>query len=68
MGTTRTEIVDHIADAFEHGGAGRAELVATAERNGAPAPVVDVLRRLPDRRYRHVRDLWNVVPEVPVGT
>jgi hypothetical protein len=67
LSTTRTEIVEHVEDAFGAGGADRAELVAAAERNAAPQRVLDLLRRLPDRRYRHVRDLWAEVPEVPVG-
>lgn len=67
LATSRTEIVEHIADAFGERGADRAALVAAAVRNGAPQAVVDVLHMLPDRRYGHVRDLWTEVPEVPVG-
>jgi hypothetical protein len=67
LGTTRSEIVGHVGDAFTGGGVEPAELVAAAQRSGAPAPVVDALRRLPARRYRHVRDLWAEMPDVPVG-
>jgi hypothetical protein len=61
------EIVAHVEEAFGEGGVSRADLLAEAQRTSAPQPVLELLARLPERRYRHVRDLWTEVPDVPVG-
>ncbi|MGH2656093.1 MAG: DUF2795 domain-containing protein [Actinomycetota bacterium] len=44
------------------------ELVEVARGRGVRSEVVRLLEELPERRYRHVRELWAHVPEVPVGT
>jgi hypothetical protein len=56
-----TRVVEQVA-----GAADRAELAA-AECNGAPQPVLELLRRLPDRQPRQVRALWTEASDGPVG-
>lgn len=63
---TRVAIADVVADAFEVGGAGRSDILATATRRNAPPAVLDRLGELPDRHFSHVRELWRHMPEVPV--
>jgi hypothetical protein len=64
---TRSEIADHIEDAFVGAGAAdRAELIEAARRSGARGEVIATLERLPDRRYAGLRQLWTALPELPV--
>ena len=64
---TRMELVDHIESAFESGPATRSALLAAAATSHARPEVIELLQRLPDIRYRHVRDLWHQLADVPVG-
>lgn len=63
---TRMEIVDAIESAFNSPPATKRQIVAAAEDARARAALVDVLRRLPDGSYQHVRNLWEYLPDVPV--
>jgi hypothetical protein len=65
-GVTRVEVVDVLEGAFTAGAIGRDDLVAVARRNGARPSVVDLLGRLPDRKFVQPRDLWVVLPDVPI--
>lgn len=65
---TRTEVVERLGEVFPGAGLGKAELVEEARRRGVRSEVVRLLERLPERRYRHVRELWAEMPDVPVGT
>ena len=64
---TRLEIVDLIEDAFAPGGATRSALLAVAAQKGAHPAVLEKLGELPDRRFRTMRDLWQHLPDVPLG-
>lgn len=64
---TRIEIADLVEDAFGPGGADRSSLHAAAAAKGAPPVILDKLGELPDRRFRSMRELWDYIPEVPVG-
>jgi hypothetical protein len=65
------ELVDHIETAFETafetGPVTRGDLLAAATASHARPEVIEVLARLPDLRYRNVRDLWQELADVPVG-
>jgi hypothetical protein len=65
---TRIEVVQELGEAFPGAGLSKGELVEEAHRRGVRSEMVRLLERLPERRYRHVRELWAQVPEVPVGT
>lgn len=60
---TRLEIADMLGDAFGPAGADRAALVAVATKNQADPDVLQRLRTLPDRRFRTMRDLWDLLPD-----
>jgi hypothetical protein len=63
---TRLQIADVLGDAFGPTGADKADLLATAARAGAHPAVLEELHKIPDRRYRTMRALWDHLPEVPV--
>jgi hypothetical protein len=63
---TRVEVVDHIHDVFASGPVTRADLVAEAGRNGARTAVIDLLGRLPDRRFTRPHELWDNLRDVPI--
>jgi hypothetical protein len=64
---TRVEIADHLETAFAGGPVGRQDLVATAVATTARTAVVEVLASLPARQYSQLRQLWEDLPEVPIG-
>ncbi|MBK5223308.1 MAG: DUF2795 domain-containing protein [Acidimicrobiia bacterium] len=64
---TRTEVIDTIAHAFDAPSATPDDLVAAARGSHARAEVVDLLSRLPGRRYVRPQDMWNDLPDVPIG-
>jgi Protein of unknown function (DUF2795) len=63
---TRLEIADHVAPAFEHPPATRADILATAVRTHARIEVVQVLELLPEQLYPDLRSLWRHLTEIPV--
>lgn len=63
---TRTEVVEELGGVFSGSGASRRDLIAEARRRSARPQLMQLLERLPDRRYRHIRDLWTEAPEVPL--
>lgn len=65
--TTRMEIADWLHDGFATRPRTGVELVELARRRGAPDQLVSCLEGLPRRNYGHLRDLWEVMPEVPIG-
>jgi uncharacterized protein DUF2795 len=65
MPITRFEITELIGDALRDEGVSRARLVHIARHRVARSAVLLVLRRLPDRRYRTLGDLWLDLPDVP---
>jgi hypothetical protein len=65
---TREEIAEAIRTCFTNGQVRRTDLLlAVHERNGRPE-LVETIERLPDRTFRQVRDLWIVLPEIPLRT
>jgi hypothetical protein len=63
---TRVEVIDHIGEAFTTGSLTRADLMAAASRSGARSAVVDLLGRLPDRKFSRPHDLWDNLADVPI--
>lgn len=64
---TRTEIASHISALFGEGWVSRVEIVSAARQSGAPDVVVGALEQLPDRSFVEMRDIWQFLPDVPVG-
>jgi len=64
--TSRTEIADHIADAFDGGAATKHDLIGAARDRGASPEVVAALHRLPEGSYRELRSLWPHLPQLPI--
>lgn len=65
---TRLEILDHVEMAFTGPRpVTREDLLEQAVRSQARPSIIDQLRRLPDERYGDVRDLWEQLPDLPVG-
>lgn len=66
---TRTEIVDHVETAFGDGPVTRTVLLDTAAATQARPEVLHLLHTLPhDAAYRHVRELWQPLADLPVGS
>ncbi len=63
---TRTEIAEAVGGVFSGGPVSRAELIDTATAAGARPQVATTLERLPDRRFEELRDLWGLLPGVPI--
>jgi hypothetical protein len=63
---TRSEIARHTAAAFDHPPVTPGDLVEAVIASRGRPEVIAVLRRLPDGRYTHLRQLWPHLPEVPV--
>jgi hypothetical protein len=61
------EIADWLHDGFDARPLSSAELVDLARDRGAPDQLVSCLAGLPPRNFGHLRDLWEVLPEVPIG-
>jgi Protein of unknown function (DUF2795) len=66
MPVTRVEIADHVEAAFSGEPIHKAELLEAARASGARLEVVKVLKRLPERDFRELRELWPQVPDLPV--
>lgn len=41
--------------------ASKDEIIQTAQSNGAPQDVLDVLQQLPDQTYQQMDDIWRAV-------
>lgn len=68
INVTRLEIADTVRDAFTSGPATRGEIVALANERGAREDIVVLLEQLPsERRFGHLRDIWDHIPDVPMG-
>lgn len=63
---TRLEIAETLSSAFEKRSVTREAIVAAAESTSR-SEVVAVLRRLPDRRYSRLNELWEELHGIPVG-
>lgn len=67
IGVTRAEVAQALEDAFQTGPANRGDLVNSARAAGAGTEVIDALESLPDRNYRRLRELWEDLPNMPIG-
>lgn len=65
MPVTRADIARHVATAFIGGAAGRFDLLGLARASQARDEVLQVLTGLPDRRYGHLYEVWDCLPDVP---
>jgi hypothetical protein len=54
----RTEVAAVLAPAFDTGQPWTHHLIATARAAHAPASLLVLLRRLPDRRFSSMSDVW----------
>jgi hypothetical protein len=63
---TRVEVIDHIGEAFAGGPLTRTDLLDAARRVGARPAVVELLGRLPDRKFSRPHELWNDLRDVPI--
>jgi hypothetical protein len=62
---SRFEIAEFIGDLFDGGSLPPARLLAAARSRGARPCLLGVLRRLPNRPYRNLGDLWGELPDIP---
>lgn len=62
----RLDIADLVADAFGPRGATTADILEIARARGAHPRVLVQLRKLPERRFATMRDLWTYLPDVEV--
>ncbi|MEU7317208.1 hypothetical protein [Streptomyces sp. NPDC007083] len=62
---TRLEIADHLSGIFARGGGSRSELLAAAV--DARPEIRKALEALPDRLYTDPRQIWEKLPQLPVG-
>lgn len=67
IGLTRVAIADAVGAAFDTGSADRATLAAVAESRGADSELIAALSGLPDTTFRRLRELWEHLPEIPIG-
>jgi hypothetical protein len=66
VAVTRVEVIDQIGDAFAGTPLTRSDLIVAAQRVGARPAVVELLQRLPDRRFARPHDLWTDLRDVPI--
>jgi hypothetical protein len=66
VAVTRVEVIDHIGEAFVGGPLTRSDLLNAARRVGARPAVVELLGRLPDRKFSRPHELWNDLRDVPI--
>ncbi|ROO63128.1 hypothetical protein EDC02_5145 [Micromonospora sp. Llam0] len=65
---TRVEIADFLDTAFDAGPVGGTDLARVAQASGARAELVTLLAELPEQnRYARLRQLWEDLPDVPLG-
>ncbi|MFG2681041.1 hypothetical protein [Streptomyces sp. NPDC048392] len=63
---TRIEIADQLEGLFANGAVSKHDMLIAAA--GARPEVLEVLSVLPDRRYTELRQVWEDLPRVPVGS
>lgn len=64
---TRVDIAEHLSPLFARGPVDRAAMLAAVAGAGARPEIADLLGRLPERSYTSLRQVWEHLPEVPVG-
>lgn len=66
VAVTRVEVIDHIGEAFAGGPLTRSDLLVAAQRVGARPAVLELLQKLPDRRFTRPHELWTDLSYVPI--
>lgn len=66
MPVTRAEIAEHVGCAFGGAPVSRDGLLAAAAASRARPGVVASLERLPSTLFRDLRELWPILPDLPV--
>jgi hypothetical protein len=64
---TRVEIIDAVGTVFGRSGATKQEIIAAASQKEGRDDLLAALQRLPERSFSHVRDLWDHLPDIPIG-
>ncbi|MEX2555962.1 MAG: DUF2795 domain-containing protein [Actinomycetota bacterium] len=66
---TRMQIIECVAMEFTQAGpATKQGLLERARSAGAPVAVISTLEQLPARRFSDIRQLWEELPGIPIGT
>lgn len=64
---TRSQVAEHVGKAFSNlGTTSKSDLVHQAKETGANSGVIELLKNLPDRNFANLRDLWSVLPVMPI--
>ena len=63
MTVTRIHLADLVGDAFGPDGASKNELLAAAAEHDASMAALSHLHQLPDRRFRHMAQLWSFLED-----
>lgn len=64
---TRVEIINAVGTVFGRSGVTKQEIITAAIQEETRDVVLAALPRLPERTFSHVRDLWDHLPDVPIG-
>lgn len=64
---TRMEIIEAVGTVFGRSGATTREIISSVTQENCREEVVAALQRLPERTFSHVRDLWDYLPDIPIG-
>lgn len=60
-------MLDAIYPAFTRGGASADEVRAAASAAEPRREIIDMLGKLPARRYPSIREVWADLPEMPIA-
>lgn len=63
---TRIEILDATGHAFDNPPVSREDLLEQAVAHNARPPVLELLRQLPEEKFRQRSDLWTHLADVPI--
>ena len=64
---TRSQIAGHVEKTFTQlGTTSKSDLIRQAQVTGANSAVLEALLNLPDRNFANLRDLWSVLPDMPI--
>jgi hypothetical protein len=64
---TRSLIANHVGLTFTASGTTtKSDLIRQAQATSANSAVLEVLLNLPDRNFANLRDLWAVLPDMPI--
>ncbi len=65
---TRQELYDAVSHAFDRPPTTQEAMIVAAAHHRARGEVMAELCKIPgDRRFQSIRDIWQYLPEVPVG-